>query len=76
MRSMKTPAPALLGATLLVFGVAACGMFSKATVLDLIQLAGNNTSAPIVTSNLAAANNNASTATANLPSAPSSLDEA
>jgi hypothetical protein len=25
MRSLKTPAPALLGATLLVFGVAACG---------------------------------------------------
>ncbi|HEX6507700.1 MAG TPA: hypothetical protein VF221_08730, partial [Chloroflexota bacterium] len=46
----------------------------QVTILDLVALGGNNTTAPIVTANLGAASGSSSTATANLPSAPSSLN--
>jgi hypothetical protein len=40
------------------------------TILDLVQLGGNNTTTPIVTTNVGKASGTASTATANLPNAP------
>ncbi len=48
--------------------------FNQASVIDLIQLGGNSTSAPIVTTNEGIAKGTTTTATANLPSAPASAD--
>ena len=44
------------------------------TILDLIAIAGDSTSAPIVTANTAAAHGSSASATAKLPSAPGSSD--
>jgi hypothetical protein len=44
------------------------------TIVDLVQVRGNNTTTPIVTSNEKATSGNGTTPTANLPSAPASQD--
>ena len=44
------------------------------TIVDLVQLAGNNTTTPIVTANKVTNHGSSTSATANLPSAPSALD--
>jgi hypothetical protein len=47
---------------------------SQSTIIDLVQIGGNSTSAPIVTGNEGIASGSASTATANLPKTPSAAD--
>ena len=44
------------------------------TILELLQLGGNNTTNPVVTTNKVTSHGSGTSATANLPSAPNSLD--
>jgi Bacterial Ig-like domain (group 3)/Fibronectin type III domain len=46
----------------------------QATILDLVRLGGNSTTAPVVTSNVGKATGTSATATANLPGAPGGAD--
>jgi hypothetical protein len=46
----------------------------NATIVDVVQIQGNNTASPIVTASEGVTNNNSGTATANLTAAPSASD--